>query len=138
MKRSLHSKSREGMTLVEVVVVTILTSLVLLGVITGVVRGNQLNYANGQRMAAFGLCKELYEQMRAAEYTNVTTEVFAPTTVRLTHMGGQYRIPLYAQRSCTITNLVDPVRKVVQIQVEWIYKEKELQESLNGVIYQKR
>ncbi|OGV45770.1 MAG: hypothetical protein A2X46_09725 [Lentisphaerae bacterium GWF2_57_35] len=126
------------MTLIEVVVVTGLITVVLGGAIIGVTQGNRLNYANGQRMAAFGLCKEWYEQMRSVGYTNVTETTFSPSTIKVTHVGGRYRMPLYGVRSCTIRTLANPERKEVDIRLRWTYHDRELEEGVQGVIYLKR
>ena len=137
MKKELHRK-RAGMTLIEVMIVVALGSLVIIGVYAGISLGTSLNYASAQRVAAFGLCRDLYEQMRGADYTNVTAVVFPTTTMRLTHLGGSQHLPQMCTRSCTIDELLNPTRKVVNITVAWNYMGNSLQESLDGVIYQKR
>ena len=137
MKKELHRK-RAGMTLIEVMIVVALGSLVIIGVYAGISMGTSLNYASAQRVAAFGLCRDLYEQMRGADYTNVTAVVFPTTTMRLTHLGGSQHLPQMCTRSCTIDEMLSPTRKVVNIAVSWNYMGNELQESLDGVIYQKR
>ena len=137
MKKELHRK-RAGMTLIEVMIVVALGSLVIIGVYAGISLGTSLNYASAQRVAAFGLCRDLYEQLRGADYTNVTAVVFPTTTMRLTHLGGSQHLPQMCTRSCTIDELLNPTRKVVNITVAWNYMGNSLQESLDGVIYQKR
>jgi type II secretory pathway pseudopilin PulG len=57
-----------GMTLVEVVVSMCLVALLLSGLLTGLLRGQQINYATAQRMAASGLCQSKIEEMKAAGY----------------------------------------------------------------------
>lgn len=137
MKMKLHRK-RAGMTLIEVMIVVALGSLVIIGVYAGISLGTNLNYASAQRVAAFGLCRDLYEQMRGADYTNVTAVVFSTTTMRLTHLGGSQHLPQMCTRSCTIDELLNPTRKVVNITVSWNYMGNALQESLDGVVYKKR
>ena len=126
------------MTLIEVLIVVALGSLVIIGVYAGITLGTQLNYASAQRLAAFGLCRDLYEQMRGADYTNVTAVVFPTTTMRLTHLGGSQHLPQMCSRSCTINDLTSPTRKAVSITVSWTYMDHDLQETLDGVIYKKR
>ena len=139
MKTKRQKESCSGMTLIEVVAVTMIVTLVLLGVIASVMMGNHMNYANGQKVAAFGLCREWYEQMKGVQFfTNITTEVFAPQEVRISHMGGRYRLPLMGQRDCTIVDLLNPERKQVTVRVSWTFQDKEQQETLQGVIYRKR
>ena len=137
MNMELH-KRKAGMTLIEVLMVVVLGSLVIIGVYAGISLGTHLNYASAQRLAAFSLCRDLYEQMRGADYTNVTAVVFPTTTMRLTHLGGSQHLPQMCTRSCTIDEMLSPTRKVVNITVSWNYMGNELQESLDGVIYQKR
>ena len=126
------------MTLVEVIVTVAITSLVLAGVITSVLMGNQINSANAQRVTAFGLCKEWYEQMRTVTYTNLLASAYPEEEIQITHMGGMERKPLYGIRSCTITETNNPTRKLVNIQVRWTYRDKELSENLDGAIYRRR
>jgi len=126
------------MTLIEVLFSTTILVLVVGGLIASVTVANQLNYASGQRQSAFGLCTDLLEQMRGADYTNVTTTTFAPQQVQLTHLGGSQRVPLMCNRSCTINDLANPTRKEVNILVAWRYRGKTLQETLDAVIYEKK
>lgn len=138
MKTNVKTADRSGMTLVEVLVTVAITSIVLAGVITSVMMGNQVNYANAQRVTAFGLCKEWYEQMRTTTFTNITTTTFPEEEIELTHLGGLSRLPLHGVRSCTIREIASPTRKTVNIQVRWTYQGKELSESLDGTVYKRR
>ncbi len=112
-----------------------LTTIVLLGVVSSVLLGARLNQASSQRLTAFGLCKEWYEQMKGSPFTNVTTTVFSPQTVRITNLGGLSRVPIWGQRSCTILATNTPPSKLVTIQVQWSYQGRDFEENLQGVIY---
>lgn len=126
------------MTLVEVLFASAFFMLAIAGAIGGIVLGLHLNYASAQQFAAFGLCKDLYEQMRSVDYTNVTVATFPSQTLQLTHLGGDARKALNCQRTSSITERTNPERKVVTTVVRWSYRGKTLQESLTGVIYRKR
>jgi Tfp pilus assembly protein PilV len=139
MRKTLTSRRlRHGMTLVEVLFASTLFMLTIAGAIGAVMLGLRLNYASAQQFTAFGLCKDLYEQMRSVDYTNVTAVTFPSQTLQLTHLGGDARRALNCQRTSTITDRTNPERKVVMITVQWSYRNKTLAESLTGVIYRKR
>jgi prepilin-type N-terminal cleavage/methylation domain-containing protein len=76
MKKHVQTAGCHGMTLIEVIVTAAITSIVLAGVVTSVLMGNQINHANAQHVTAFGLCKEWYEQMRSVPYTNLAASCF--------------------------------------------------------------
>ena len=126
------------MTLVEVLFASSIFVLIIASVLGAVMVGLHLNYAAAQQFAAFGLCKDRYEQMRSVDYTNVSSTVFTTETIQLTHMGGNARVPLNCQRASFITNMVSPTRKQVTINVQWTYLGKARSESLTGVIYKKQ
>jgi hypothetical protein len=131
-------KLRRGMTLVEVLFASTLFMLAIAGAIGAVMLSLHLNYAGAQQFAAFGLCKDLYEQMRSLDYTNVTATAFPSQTLQLTHLGGDARKTLNCQRMSVIRDCTNPERKVVTVTVQWSYRSKTLAESLTGVIYRKR
>lgn len=135
MNTQTKRRNCSGMTLVEVVIMSGLVTIVLMGVIAATFFGDRLNQANSQRLTSFGLCKEWYEQMKGGTFTNVTTTSFAPQSIRLTHLGGINRMPIYGQRSCVITDIPSPRSKKVAIQVQWTYRGQDFTESLEGLIY---
>jgi len=128
---------KRGVTLVEMLIALLIVSMMAVGLLYGVMASVRLNYAAAQRAAAFGLCMELYEQMRGADYTSVTISNFPPQTLRLTHLGGSQRMPLYCQRTCIITPKSNPERKEIQIEVKWVYMGRTLRETLDGMILRK-
>jgi Tfp pilus assembly protein PilV len=131
-------KLRRGMTLVEVLFASFLFMLGIAGALGAVMLSLRLNYASAQQFAAFGLCKDLYEQMRSADYTNITAATFPSQTLQLTHLGGDARKTLNCQRTSVIAERANPQRKVVKVTTQWSYRGKTLSETLTGVVYKKR
>lgn len=125
------------MTLTEVMIAVMVLFLMAAGLLHGVLLGTRVNYAAAQRTAAFGLCIDLFEQMRNVEYTNLVVVGFPKQTMRMTHLGGSQRVPLMCERDCSITELADPERKLVQVRVDWTYQGRPLKETLAAVIYRK-
>ena len=137
MKHNLGNKSVSGMTMVEVLVAAVLVSFLAVCVYSVIINGLSLSYGVAQRVAAFGRCKEKLEQMRGAGYDNVTTADCATCSILLTHLGGSRRLPLMADRSCTIADVASPTRKVVTVTVEWTFMGRGFEESVSGAIYDK-
>jgi hypothetical protein len=123
------------MTLVEVMVASFLLALFIGGVYTGLITGMRMNYATAQRLAAFGLCAERLEQMRGCDYSTITVNNFPTETNKLTHLGGSQRVPLNCIRSNIIVSLSNPARKAIAIKVNWVYRGKDYNESINGTIF---
>lgn len=129
------TRSDSGMTLIELAVAMVLTSLLIGGIYTGVVSGMNLNYAVAQRVAAFGLCRERLEQMRSSEYADVTSDTFGNEQLDLTHLGGSERLPLVCARVSTIATLDNPARKAVEVEVTWQYRGIDYKESVAGLVF---
>ncbi len=124
-----------GMTLVEVLVAMMIVAVLAVGVYSGIVQGSRLNYAASQRVAAFGICRSLLEEMRSAGYNAVTSTNFPEKNVFITHLGGSDRIPLAGVCSNQITFAGDPDRKEVSIWTTWNYRGRSFTEVLDGVVY---
>ncbi len=124
-----------GMTLVEVLVTMMIVAVLSVGVYSGIVQGSRLNYAASQRVAAFGICRSLLEEMRSAGYIAVTSTNFPEQTVPITHLGGSDRILLSGSCSNRITSASDPDRKNVTIWTSWDYRGRSFVEILDGVVY---
>jgi len=81
----------------------------------------------------------MFEQMRGSQtYSNINVNVYSTRVVRVTHLGGSARVPLYGTNSCRIVDLNNPTRKRVTVSVSWVYQGRPLTESLDGVIYFKK
>lgn len=131
-------QGKDGVTLIEMMIALVIVSMIAVGLLYGVMASVRLNYAAAQRAAAFSLCMELYEQMRGADYDHITPTNYPPQTVRMTHLGGSQRVPLFCQRTCQIVERDNPRRKEIEIAVRWVYQGKTLTERLNGMILEKR
>ena len=127
-----------GVTLVEMMIALVIVSMIAVGLLYGVMASVRLNYAAAQRVAAFSLCMELYEQMRGAHYDYIHPSNYPPQTLRLTHLGGSQRTPIYCQRTCQIVERDNPSRKEVTVNVAWVYQGRTLNETLHGMILEKR
>jgi len=126
-----------GMSLVEVLVATAVLAVCLLAVTRAVSVGNRLLYVSSQHMEAFMRCRERIEQMRATDYCAITSNNFPEETVRLGHLGGVDRTPLYATRSSVIETCTDPAGKRVTVTVSWNFMGRTETESASGVIYRR-
>jgi len=129
--------TKSGMTLIEVMIGVVFIAIGLSAIYTSIAQGTKINYGVAQRVAAFSLCKETLEQMHGATYDHVTTVDFPTETVKLTHLGGSARVPLYCTRSSQINSLINPSRKEVKVSVAWDFRGQTLSESVDGVIYYK-
>ena len=135
--KKLHFGSKSAFTLIEVVVSSILSTMVIGGIYSGIQTGMNLNYASAQNIAAFGLCQERLEQMRGTVYSDITSTTFPEESLFLTHLGGSERLPLTATRSSTIADLTNPARKEVTVTVSWDYRGRALSQSITGFVYLK-
>jgi prepilin-type N-terminal cleavage/methylation domain-containing protein len=133
----MRSLSRDGVTLVEMMIALVILSVIAVGLLHGITTSIRLNYAATQRAAAFSLCMDLYEKMRGANYYDVVPTNFPTETLRLTHLGGSQRVPLYCQRTCQIIEQSNPTRKEIRITVQWVYMGRTLRETLDGMIFAK-
>ncbi len=127
--------TRSGMTIMEVVIAMALVTMLVSGIYSGVSQGMRINFATGQHIAAFGLCKDLLETMRGAEYTSVSEAVFPPSTVRITDWGGIAAVPLTGTRSCRVRTFYYPPRKQVDVDMVWVYGGRTNRQTASGTIY---
>lgn len=122
------------MTLVETIVCLMLTCLLLGTVYLGVTRATEGSMMTAQRVAAFGLCRDRFEQMRGGDFASITATNYPIATVTLTHMGGLKHQELTGTISNTITSLASPARKQVSVVVAWTFRGRAFQEYVSGVI----
>lgn len=127
----------KSFTLLEVAFAFTIFTIVIVGVLLGLVRTARMNYANAQRVAAFGLAYDAIELLRAEGYENITGdhELLTATEMQLTHLGGTGRVPLNAWRWGGVTEKNDPPRKHVTIWVGWNYQQRSQFEKVDGVIF---
>lgn len=139
MKGVLQSRhrSKDGMTIIELVVAMLIIAVIAPGIYHGMRLGLNLNALSGQYFAAAGLGREWLEQMRGVSYDSVTTNNFSQETVFLNHIGHDDRLALNGTRSCTIQERFYPTRKLVTINVDWIFRGEPRTEQLTSVIFLK-
>jgi hypothetical protein len=137
MKNLCHSGANVGVTVVEAVVALALVSLVAGSVYSSMVVGSTVCMATAQRIAAFGLCVDQFEQMRGADYATVTVSNYPSTVVRITHLGGTARLPLTGTRSNVVVSLLEPARKQITVTVGWEYRGRSYEESLSGMVFRR-
>lgn len=128
------SDRASGMTLIETVVSMMLTCLLLGTIYLGVTRATEGSIMTAQRVAAFGLCRDRFEQMRGGDFAAITSSNYPAATVSLTHLGGLKRQENTSTISNIITSLVGPSRKQVQVFVGWTFRGRAFQEYVAGVI----
>jgi len=127
----------KSFTLLEVMIAFMIFSIVIVGVLNGLIQTARLNYANSHQVAAYGLGYDALELLRAEEYDDVTNdnELLRPDEMKLTHLGGTDRVPLDAWRWGEVIEKNDPRRKHVTIWVGWNYRQRNHFEKVEGVIY---
>ncbi len=135
MSKEKTSSECSGMTLVEVVVTMMVVAMLAVGVYSGIVQGSRLNYAASQRIAAFGICRSVLEEMKSAGYNAVTATNFPAHSVTITHLGGSDRIPLSGMCSNQIATVSSPDRKNVTVWASWNYQGRPFWERVDGVVY---
>ena len=126
--------ARAGMTLVETIVSLMLACLLLGTIYIGVTRATEGSMMTAQRVSAFGLCRDRYEQMRGGDFSAITASNYPTATVTLTYLGGLTRQPITGTISNTITVLAAPSRRQVRVFVAWNFRGRAFSEYVSGVI----
>jgi Tfp pilus assembly protein PilV len=137
MRTASQRRRRAGLTLTEVIVSVVLVALMIGGVYAGLMNAVSLNYASAQRVAAFGLCRQKLEAIRATAYADVTAANLTSESVFLTHLGGSRRVPITGTRSCAVVDRSNPTRKDVTVSLSWAFRNRTFQESVSGTVYDK-
>ena len=139
MKPSLETKS--GFTLVEVVVATLLVTLLGAGVIQSTLLARKITYSNAQRVAAFGLAKAKTEELKGVGYEKLTATygtTHSETDLELVNLGGVNQELVKTTRTTTLEDLTSPRRKRVTVSITWDFQGKELEESAEIFLYPRR
>ena len=63
--------ARRGMTLIEVMIGMMVSSIALAGVAISVIYATRLNYLSSQKFAAFQYCKDTLEQLRDRKFADI-------------------------------------------------------------------
>jgi hypothetical protein len=122
---------------VEVVVALFLATLIILGIYHTFTLGSDLTYSAAQRVAAFNLCRERIEQMRGMPFDVLISTNFPPEQLSLTHLGGSACAVIDCMRSCSLSVTSNPTRAEVEVAVQWEFRERPMEESAFGVIYER-
>lgn len=126
---------RRGMTIAEVLVSLALAAIVVCALYSGTELAMRGTTANAQRVAAYGLCQDRFEQMRGHAFSDITVANYPTQSVQITTASGFNATGTVSGTiSCTITNLASPSRKQVQIYLNWNFRSVNYQESLAGCI----
>lgn len=64
--------TRRGMTLIEVMIGMLVSSIALAGVAISVIYATRLNYLSAQKFAAFQYCKDMLEQLRDRKFNEIS------------------------------------------------------------------
>lgn len=126
---------RTGMTLVEVMISLVLLCFLLSAVYQGTNRARWGSNETAQHVAAFGLCRDRFEQMRSGDnFAGVNYANYTTATVRLTHLTGADKQAVMGTISNVIVAAANPSRKDVKIFVSWSYHGNNMTQSLEGTI----
>ncbi|MCF7838342.1 MAG: hypothetical protein K9N49_06900 [Candidatus Marinimicrobia bacterium] len=126
------------MTLMEVMVVTAISGVLIAGIISGILTANRLNYAHAQRVAAFSVALERLERIRATPFQELASDHpdFGWTWTNITHMGGANQVPLNGWVNSNLRRREHPTRFDVANWVFWWIPRRGWQvERIDGVIY---
>ncbi len=129
---NVKSRSRRGMTLIEVMVGMLVSSIALAGVAISVIYATRLNYLSAQKFAAFQYCKDTLEQLRDRKFTDIpqgfpafsgspAQSTRTETNLPLMSQGTSGQVTINGTRTTRLTNRTttsDP-RYDVQITFSW-------------------
>lgn len=126
---------RRGLTIVEVLISMVLLTIIVGAFYTGTELAYRGSTLNAQRVAAYGLCQDRFEQMRGGAFSDITYAKYPAQTVRITTGTGLNATNIITGSiSSTITNLVNPSRKMISITTQWNYRNRSNQETLVGCL----
>jgi len=129
------ARERRGLTIVEVLISMVLLTIIVGAFYTGTELAYRGSTLNAQRVAAYGLCQDRFEQMRGGSFSDITYAKYPTQTVRITTGTGLNATNIITGSiSSTITNLVNPSRKMISITTQWNYRNRSNQETLVGCL----
>jgi type II secretory pathway pseudopilin PulG len=134
------SASKDGMTLLEVLIASSLSVLLIAGIFASLENADRGACIGSQYVAAFGRGRELVEHMRGQSYANVTSANYTNETgLVLTDVVGSQLIQIPCDRTSTITNAVPavPEGKDVMVTVQWTFRGKTNTVYVYTTIYKK-
>ena len=149
---------KQGFTIVEVVVASLLVTLLGAGVLQTTILARRITYSNAQRVAAFGLAKALTEELKGVGYEELTADYIAGKTaveddddddeddededeqkeLDVVNLGGVNQNIITGIPSIAMEELTDPRRKRVTVTISWNFQGRELEESVEIFLYPQR
>lgn len=119
------------MTLVEVMIGMLVSSIALAGVAISVIYATRLNYLNSQKFAAFQYCKDTLEQLRDRKFADipqgfpafsggVSTRV--ENNLPLMSQGNARQVTITGSRSTRLTNLTSDSNPRYDVQVTFTWQ----------------
>ncbi len=133
--RASANKRNRGLTIIEVLVCMVMLAIVVAGLYNGTEAATRGSAVNAMHVAAYGLLQDKYEQMRGGDFSAISVAIYPTQTLQITTMGGMNGTSAVSGTfSCTVTNLSAPSRKLVQLYLNWNYRNQALSENLTGAI----
>ena len=139
---------KQGFTIVEVVVASLLVTLLGAGVLQTTILARRITYSNAQRVAAFGLAKAMTEELKGIGYEELTADYVAGKTdddddgvddeLDVVNLGGVNQNIITGIPSISMEELTDPRRKRVAVTISWDFQGRELEESVEIFLYPQR
>jgi len=139
---------KQGFTIVEVVVASLLVTLLGAGVLQTTILARRITYSNAQRVAAFGLAKAMTEELKGIGYEELTADYVAGKTdddddgvddeLDVVNLGGVNQNIITGIPSIAMEELTDPRRKRVTVTISWDFQGRELEESVEIFLYPQR
>jgi len=134
-RRTSANKRNCGLTIIEVLICMVMLAIVVAGLYNGTEACARGSTANAMHVAAYGLLQDKFEQMRGGDFSAISVANYPTQTLQITTMGGMNATSIVSGTfSCTVTNLTAPSRKLVQLQLNWNYRNQALSENLAGAI----
>ena len=134
-------QQKQGFTIVEVVVASLLITLLGAGVIRTAIFSQRVTYSNAQRLAAFGLAKAKTEELKGVGYSELDTRYGSSQQeidLDLINLGGVNQKILPATRSTTLQDVTSPQRKLITVTVSWEFQGRQLSETVQVFLYPRR
>lgn len=134
-------EQKQGFTIVEVVVASLLITLLGAGVFRTAIFSQRITYSNAQRQAAFGLAKAKTEELKGVGYDELDARYGSSQQeidLDLVNLGGVNQKILPATRSTTLQNLSSPQRKLITVTVSWEFQGRSLTETVQIFLYPRR
>lgn len=133
---------RRPMTLLEVAIACMILGLLSIAVLNGILTASASAHISAQYAAAFGLCDEKMEEIRAISYEDVVGDNFPPEEdLVLTHTEASPQVDIFCEREVTIEDsddlaeLANPVGKRITVRVTWEFGGREHVQSLQTMIF---